>query len=365
MTAVLDTAAGPTVRSVVRTSRGPVLVGAALLAALVVLALMGGQGGGGRLDPRSYSPAGTRALAALLARQGTPVQVVDAVPSDVPAGTTLVVPFPFASNLSPLSSAAGRLVLVDPDRDALDALDLALQIHHSAPSAVRAPGCDLPAARVADRARSGGTTWSGGTTCYAGTLASTRPNRLVLGSAEFLTNDRLGQDGNASLALGLLRPADRVLWLLPGTPAPGTGRKTLHELLPEGFLEGALQLAFAGVLVALSRARQLGRVVQEQLPVVVRGSEAIEGRGRLYRSTRARPQAAAVLRAATLDAAARRLALGPSPGQDVLLQALTERTGRGAAELGLLLYGPPPADDAALVALADALSRLDQEVAGS
>ena len=103
----------------------------------------------------------------------------------------------------------------------------------------------------------------------------------------------------------------------------------------------------------------------EPLPVVVRGSEAVEGRGRLYRTTRARPQAAAALRSASLDAAASRLSLGPSPEPTALLTALAGRTGRSGAELRDLLYGPPPADDAALVALADALSRLDQEVAGS
>ena len=365
MTAVLETSSGPTVRSVARSSRGPVLVGAVLLVSLVLLALLGGQRGGAPLDPHSFSPGGTRALAALLARQGSPVEVVDAVPSDVPSGTTMVVPFPQESDLSGLASAPGRLVLVDPSQKSLDALGLGLRVADSTTSKVRPPGCELNAAVRAGSARSGGTTWSGGTICYAGTLASMGPSRFVLGSGQVLTNDQLGQDGNASLALGLVRPADRVLWLLPRAPRPGSGTKTLHELLPEAFLEAVLQLGIATAVLALWRARRLGRVVTEPLPVVVRGSEAVEGRGRLYRTTRARPQAAAALRSASLDAAASRLSLGPSPEPSALLTALAERTGRSGAELRDLLYGPPPADDAALVALADALSRLDQEVAGS
>ena len=367
MTAVATpaTASGPTVRTVSRSARGPVAVGAALVLALVVLAVLAAPGGSGRLDPRSYSPAGTRALAALLARSGTPVQVVPDVPETVPGGTTLVVPFPFASDLSGLSKAPGRLVLVDPDAASLDALDLGLSADGSRSSAVRSPGCDADAAVTAGRARSGGTTWTGARTCYARTLALPTLDRVVLGSGELLTNDRLGQDGNASLALELLQPADRVLWLMPTRSAAAKGRATLHELLPEWFLEAVLQLCLAGVLVALWRARRLGRVVVEPLPAVVRGSEAVEGRGRLYRRTRARPQAAAALRSATLHAASRRLSLGVSPVPEVLLTAVADRTGRGTAELRDLLYGPPPPDDAALVALADALTRLDQEVAAS
>jgi hypothetical protein len=41
------------------------------------------------------------------------------------------------------------------------------------------------------------------------------------------------------------------------------------------------------------------------------------------------------------------------------------RTGRPATEVEALLYGPSPADDAALVRLADDLDALIREVAGS
>ncbi len=60
-----------------------------------------------------------------------------------------------------------------------------------------------------------------------------------------------------------------------------------------------LQLAVAVVLLALWRARRLGPVVPESLPVVVRAAEATEGRGRMYRRAGARDRAAGRLRAAT------------------------------------------------------------------
>ena len=52
------------------------------------------------------------------------------------------------------------------------------------------------------------------------------------------------------------------------------------------------QLWLVVVLVALWKGRRLGPLVAEQLPVVVRASETVEGRGRLYRSRRARDRAA-------------------------------------------------------------------------
>ena len=64
------------------------------------------------------------------------------------------------------------------------------------------------------------------------------------------------------------------------------------------------------LLVALWRGRRIGPLVAEELPVVVRASETVEGRGRLYRSRRARDRAAQALRTATLQRMLPRLGLG-------------------------------------------------------
>ena len=64
------------------------------------------------------------------------------------------------------------------------------------------------------------------------------------------------------------------------------------------------------LLAALWQGRRLGPLVAEQLPVVVRASETVEGRGRLYRSRRARDRAADALRTATLQRMLPRLGLG-------------------------------------------------------
>ena len=69
------------------------------------------------------------------------------------------------------------------------------------------------------------------------------------------------------------------------------------------------------VVVLLARcggAAGSGPLVAERLPVVVRASETVEGRGRLYRSRRARDRAADALRTSTLQRVLPRLGLGPN-----------------------------------------------------
>jgi hypothetical protein len=107
--------------------------------------------------------------------------------------------------------------------------------------------------------------------------------------------------------------------------------------------------------------------VPEKLPVAIRASETVEGRARLYRKANARDRAATALRSAT------RTRLAPLVGVPVsqahtpesLLPALSAHLhgahGDGQA-LHTLLFGPPPGDDAALIALADQLDALEREV---
>ena len=75
------------------------------------------------------------------------------------------------------------------------------------------------------------------------------------------------------------------------------------DLLPDWVGPTVLELFIAVVLVAGWRARRLGPVVEEPLPVVVRAAEVTEGRARLYRRAKARDRAANELRRATVESA--------------------------------------------------------------
>lgn len=385
------TATGPTVRSVVRTARWPVLAVLALVLVAGLVALFAGAGAGGALDPRSYSPTGTHALAALLGRQGVPVELVTSTDRALVGATplsTTVLTHPellSAADLGRLGRTPGGLLVLGADQAAVDALRLPVDVLGTSRSTVRRPACTLPAAVRAGAVRLGGALYAvhagpppaaaptagtpaTGTGCYASGgaagLLALPGGRVLLGSAAPLTNERLAEQGDAALALGLLGPAHRVVWLLPADTGqtPG-GRASLSDLLPTSVVAAAVQLALGIVVLALWRARRLGRVVTEPLPVVVRAAETVEGRGRLYHATHAHEAAAEALRNASRHAATRWL--GVSADGAGLVDAAAARTGRPAAAVASLLYGPVPDDDAALVRLAADLARFDTEVAGS
>jgi hypothetical protein len=370
------TATGPTLRSTTRSVRAPLLVLLALVLAGIVAAALSATDRSGGLDPDAFDPSGGRALAELLRDRdvrvdeaGTIEQVREA---DSPGTTVLVVsPEGLAdSELSALADLQASLVVLAPDDTALEALGLDVTSGGPVEVDVRQPACDLPVAQRAGAVDAGGLTYEVGAGvravgCYAtsgeASLLALPDERVVLlGTGLALTNDALDTQGNAALALGLLGEGDRAVFLLPlpGRAVPDDDGPTLGDLLPGWIVPALVQAGIAVGVVALWRARRLGRVVEEPLPVVVRAAEAVEGRGRLYRAAGARAQAAEQLRSGTRDRVVRRLGLGLDPSPPAVVDGTARRTGRDPAEVEALLYGAAPADDAALVRLADDLRSL-------
>ena len=373
-----STAAGPTVRSTGRALRGPGLVLLALVLAGTVLGVLSATGPSGRLDPDSYAPAGSRALAELLRDSGVPVRRLDTVDAVVAASRpdlTLVIPVPAAlspAELEQLAELDASLVVVGAGDEQLATLDLPVQSRGPVDVDRRQPACELEVATRAGEADLGGATYrpaagTMATGCYAAGGEATLlriPSReaTLLGDGSLLTNEALGERGNAALALGLLGETDGgVLWLvpLPGRDIPGDRETSLSDLLPDGLLLGALQLLVAVGVLALWRARRLGRVVEEPLPVVVRAAEAVEGRSRLYRAAQARGQAGEALRTATRERLARRVGVAVSTDRRALAPLVAQRTGLDPNAVDAVLYGGVPTDDAALVRLVTDLRRLE------
>ncbi|MFI9104582.1 DUF4350 domain-containing protein [Streptomyces fildesensis] len=392
-----DTTAGtsvsPTARQLWTRSR------ALLAAALAVLifgigyaALRSGESHGA-LDPRSADPAGSRAVAQLLAAQGVTTTVVtttDEATAALGPDTTLLVAVPdllTAHQQSLLHSAAeqsgGRTVLVSPGPSAAEALSPGVQALAPADTRTLAPQCSLPSATRAGDVELGGVEYAtsvpGADSCYPSggnpTLirlpAAGTGDTVVLGSAGLLTNDRLDEQGNASLALQLLGAHPELVWYLPSlsdASALDGERKSFFDLIPDGWSWGLLQLLIAAVVTALWRARRLGPVIAERLPVAVHASEATEGRARLYRRANARARAAEALRQATRDRLAPIVGISPAPDPEALIAAVAALlggpgTGGGPdPDPGTLLYGPPPSDDAALLRLADDLDALERRI---
>jgi len=371
-----STATGETVRDVGRRWRGPTLLVLALALAATLLALVSATGPSGRLDPDSYAPGGSRAVAELLRERGVPVRRLDTVDAVVAASgpdTTVVIGVPQAladAELEQLGGLGGGLVVVGAQDEQLDALDLPARTRGLALVDQRGPACELAVANLAGEVDTGGRTYEAtqgaSTGCYAASGDATLlvlPDRgaTLLGDGAPLTNERLDERGNAALALGVLGEREGgVLWLVPrpGRVVP-EGRPSLRELMPDGLLLGALQLLVAVGVLALWRARRLGRVVEEPLPVVVRAAEAVEGRSRLYRAAGARGSAGEAVRVATRERLLRRLGLASGTDRQALVTVVAERTGRAPSAVDVLLYGGAPTDDAALARLLADLRTLE------
>ncbi|MFE9306080.1 DUF4350 domain-containing protein [Streptomyces sp. NPDC006706] len=387
-----STSVSRTGRQVWTRTRGILLALVLLLAAAVAIAAAQSGAQHGRLDPRSADPYGSRAVAALLADHGVSTRVVTTLgQARTAAGpdTTLLVAVPDLltdgqqSRLRHATEAAGgRTVLVAPDFPSVSGLAPGVAAAN-APSfdTTLSPGCALPAARRAGTADTGGgirysTTVKNADACYPSDGLPTLlripqttkgGDTVVLGTPDILYNNRLAKQGNASLALQLLGSRPHLVWYLPSlsdASAPDTGDRGFFDLLPSGWLWGTLQLFVAAALAALWRARRLGPLVPEKLPVAIRASETVEGRARLYRKANARDRAATALRSTTRTRLAPLVGIPATQAHtpEALLPALSTRLHGEGQSLHDLLFGPPPGDDAALVTLADRLDALEREV---
>lgn len=366
--------------------RGIVLPVLALVVIAILLAALRPEETGGYLDPESPADTGSRALAEITRQNGTPVtKVGTAGEARLMAirGFALVVVRSerlTEDDLADLAAAPGDLLLVEPTDAALEEL---------APGVVRAtiasgaadPSCTLPEALAAGKVSFGGshvfTAPGGAVSCYpAGDEKLPRLVRVtvgektvtVLGSGEPLVNDGLLEEGNAALGMSLLSSHERVAWLVPDLPSEEeAGDRTLTELIPRGVSLFFWQLLIAAVLLALWRARRLGPVVIERLPVAVRSAETVEGRSRLYRAARARDRAALALRESARERLVPLLGLPRSAAADPtrsqqIITLVTSRAGWDPQTAAWALYGPDPVDDTELVRLTDLLDDLEERL---
>jgi hypothetical protein len=352
---------------------------------VVVLAVIAGIGAyltaprpGARMDPKSTGPDGAHALVTLLRDGGVEVVVADTI-ADVeqaarPGTQILVAQSQYLTDtvLDRLGNVPGDLLLVEPTARTREALMPDVRMSTTKAAFDSDPNCTLREAnragtvrfgpRDAYHAKDGRTT----TSCYDGALIRYRDNGrtvTVVGNTDFMTNGRLLQAGNAALAMNLAGDRPRLIWYAPHriegeTSAPSS----VFDLIPENVSWILWQLCLVVLLIALWKGRRPGRLVAEQLPVVVRASETVEGRGRLYRSRRARDRAAAALRTATVQRLLPRLGLGPGAPAPAVVTSVAQRSGADPGFVSYHLFGPPPATDHDLLQLARALDDIERQV---
>lgn len=377
----VETAVTPTARQRWRTGRW-ILAALVLVTAVATLTTsLTSPRPGGRMDPAATSPEGAHALVTLLRDHGVEVVVADdiaAVERAAGPGTLVltVQTFHLVSDdvIRRLAAVPGDRLVVEPISRTREMLAPEVRLD-SLGTAGGPPDCDLREATRAGDVQFGSSDAfeaSGDvpvTRCYEGAVVRYREagrTVTVVGSADFMTNSGLLKRGNAALAMNLAGARPRVIWYAPQrSEGESSGGATIFDLIPDRVMWIVVQLCLVVLLVALWKGRRIGPLVAEQLPVVVRASETVEGRGRLYRSHRAGDSAADALRTATLQRLLPRLGLGPNADHTSIVQTVVQRTGQDPNVVGHTLFGPPPATDADLVNLANALDNIERQVAQS
>jgi Domain of unknown function (DUF4350) len=330
------------------------------------------------MDPDSTGPEGAHALIALLRDHGVTVVVannIDDAENAARPGTLLL----FAQTqrvsteglLHRLADAPADLLLVEPTSHARAALAPGIR-SGSASTSVTKPDCALQEANQAGAVDFGpsNTFRAVGdktvSSCYGGALVRYRDGGrtvTVVGSTNFLTNGSLLRAGNAALAMNLAGQHPHLVWYAPQHIEGGSsGKGKIFDLIPDNAAWMVVQLWLTVALIALWKGRRIGPLVAEKLPVVVRASETVEGRGRLYRSRRARDRAAQALRSAALQRMLPRLGLGVDTPPPAVILAIARHVRSDPESLRYILFGPTPATDTDLIQLTRALDDIERQV---
>src|SRR5262249_15078145 len=154
----------------------------------------------------------------------------------------------------------------------------------------------------------------------------------------------------------------RVIWYAPHrVEGEKPSATSLSDLIPDNVSWMVWQLWLVVLLVALWKGRRIGPLASEEVPVVARASESVEGLGRLYRSRRAGDGAADARRTATLQRLLPRLGLGAGAPPPAVVTAIAQRSGANAEFVAYQLFGPAPATDHDLLQLARALDDIERQ----
>jgi len=372
---------GPGARSGVRRA----LPWAAVVLGLALVVAVAGRGPreGNPLDPASTGPLGTKALVEVLRELGGRVSVS----ADRP-GTGTETALLLSDDLTPRRRQdlldwvrrGGTLVVADPSSGVTE-VDPVGSTRIGLLDAEIERRCAVAALGDVGRvAAPGGVVFkipggqegpgSGGTrACFPrnhGAWLLVQPlgegTVVRLGGASVLVNQELGEADNAILLASLLVPHGGTTVQVLRPPLPGGGDAGLGDLIAPRVRLALWQLVIAFVLLALWRARRLGRPVAEGQPVQLPGAELVVAVGNLLQRAKGRGQAAGLLTDDLRRSLAERLGLPPSAPADLVADAAAARTGIPRERVLRALTQTTPRDETELVALSQAIDTIRREV---
>jgi len=357
-----------------------------VLIAVIALATTGSSTKGVPFSATNAAPAGSKAIAEVLRERGVDVSVPTTLAGAKAtlSGSTRSTLFLVDPNghldrtqLRALASRAEHVIVLSPTYSQIAALapevGLAGVVGRNSLSA----GCDLPAARAAGRVSGTGSGFrvldrgAHTTACFAsGTdtfsvvdISRATQHVTVIGTTDAFDNEHVAQRGNAALALTLLGDNDRLVWYLPTIDDSSASGPTIAQLTPAWVGAASALLIVVAIAAAFWRGRRLGPLVIENLPVVVRASETMEGRARLYQRGAARLRALDSLRIGSISRLATQCGLPRLATVDDVIAAVAAITARDTAVIRSLLLTADPHSDRELVRLSDELLDLERAVA--
>jgi len=371
----------PTLRAATRRSLFWILVAVFLvLIAVITLVVTGiSRAASTPFSATDPSPKGSKAIAEVLRQQGVTVTVTTTLRATERAlaahPSTLFIADPNSllstDRLTDLVAPATHTVVAAPTFTQLGALAPTVRAAGKVDRTTLSADCAVPAARAAGTitgAVSGlridkGSDAIGCFESRSGVFSLVQQDSLTLiGASSALSNEKVDERGNAALMLTLLGQDEHLVWYLPvaGDSALGGGR-TLAQLTPPWVGPVLVLLAITALTAAVWRGRRFGPLVVENLPVVVRASETMEGRARLYQRGGARLHALDALRIGTVSRLATTCGLSRTATVTEVIDTVASVTGRPAHDIRSLLIDTVPANDRDLVRLSDALLQLERE----
>jgi hypothetical protein len=383
----------PTLRTATRRSLFWILAGVFLvLVALASLALTGAaRGAGTPYSATDASPAGSKAIAEVLRQRGVDVVVADslaaakrALAGHGPSTLLLADPNDYlsATQLRALAADSAHLVLPSPTYDGLNAVAPDIKLAGVVKRSTLTAGCDLRAATNAGTVTGTGeglrvsppvaTVTAAAVRCFGSgddvysvvQTASTNHTVTVVGLSAAFSNEHAAEHGNAAFALSTLGDHDRLVWYLPTIgDAELDTHPTIAQLTPPWVSPVLVLLVITAIVAAVWRGRRFGPLIVENLPVVVRANETMEGRARLYQKSAARQRAIDAIRIGTISRLATICGMSRQASVEDVARTVAEATGRELGGIRAVLLDDVPTDDRALVQLSDALAELERSTA--
>ncbi|CAN5185545.1 DUF4350 domain-containing protein [soil metagenome] len=377
----------PTIRAATRRSLFWIIAAVFLiLIAVIALAATGASSGGVPFSATNAAPAGSKAIAEVLRQQGVDVSVPVTLSGAESAlrgstGSTLFLFDPDGNldtaQLRSLTALAEHVVVLSPTYAQVSALAPEVGLAGIVGRSSLAAGCDLPAARAAGRVSGAGSGFrvldpaaettacfgSGKRTFSVVDIARAGRHITVVGTTDAFDNEHVAQRGNAALALTLLGQSDRLVWYLPTIHDSSISGPSIAELTPAWVGGVSALLIIVAIVAAFWRGRRLGPLVVENLPVVVRASETMEGRARLYQKGAARLRALDSLRIGSVSRLASLCGLSRLASVEDVIAAVASVTAGDPADIRTILLTADPRNDRELLRLSDELLELERTVA--